>query len=386
MNYTKEKRICKLGLWDDTMPGISFDIDGISNFCHLQQKMMSDYPRGEKGKNDWMLLVKKIRQRGKRKQYDCLIGVSGGVDSSFLLHIAKEYGLRPLAVHLDNGFNSEIAVSNIEKVTKELGVDLVTHVINYEEIKDLFKSYMKASLPWIDAPTDLAIKALMYKIARKENIKYILRGNDFRSEGKQPTDWTYSDVKQLKYVHGKFGSGIKLRTYPTLSLIKIIISGLVNKIRDIRPYYYIDYNKNDAKKILINRYGWQYYGGHHHENIFTKFAMSYWLPEKFNIDKRKINLSAQILSGSISRSEGIEELTKPFDTKENIKMTNEYVCKKLNFSEKEFVDVLKSSNKFYKDYPSNYNLIYKNIKHFKWLIKSLYGFKPMSIDSNEMIK
>lgn len=386
MNLRKEIRTCNLGLWDETMPGISFDENGVSNYCHLQQKMMSDYPRGEKGRNDWNQLVEKIKQRGRKEKYDCVIGVSGGVDSSFLLHIAKEHGLRPLAVHLDNGFNSEIAVSNIEKITKELGIDLLTHVINYEEIKDLFKSYMKASLPWIDAPTDLAIKALMYNVARKKNIKYILRGNDFRSEGKQPTDWTYSDVKQLKFLHKKFGSGIKLKTYPILSLTKLVSSGLINKIIDIRPFYYLDYRKDEAKKILTNKYGWKYYGGHHHENIFTKFAMSYWLPEKFNIDKRKINLSAQILSGAISKFEALKEIKKPFDTPENTKMMNEYICKKLNLTEKDFLDILNLKNNTFKDYPSNYHLIFKNVKYFKWLISSIYGFKPMSVDTNEIIK
>jgi N-acetyl sugar amidotransferase len=383
---TLGRKVCKKGIWDETIPGITFDEEGISNYCYLQQKMMADYPKGEKGKKDWEDIIRQIKVSGKNKKYDCIIGVSGGVDSSYLLYLAKEYGLKPLAVHLDNGFNSEIAVNNIQKITSALNVDLKTLVVNYEEMKDLFSSYMKASMPWIDVPTDLAIKAVMYDMAIKENIQFILRGNDFRSEGKQPTEWTYSDTRQLLYIHKKFGSGIKLKTYPLLTLRKMIYSGFVKKIKDVRPYYYLDYKKEDAKKLLIEKFDWKDYGGHHYENLFTKFAMSYWLPTKFGIYKNKINLSAQILSEAISREQALHVLNKRYDSLEELEKLKEYVMKKLDLNHEEFSQIIKSANKNYKDYPSNYNIIYKNIKHFKWLIKKLYSFKPMSIESSEMIK
>jgi len=347
---------------------------------------MDDYPRGEKGKIRWMEIVEKMKQSGKNKSYDCIIGVSGGVDSSYLLHLAKENGLRPLAVHLDNGFNSEISVNNIYKLTNALSIDLKTLVINYEEIKDLFKSYMRASMPWIDIPTDMAIKASMYKLALKHNIKYIVRGNDFRSEGKQPKEWTYSDSRQLKYIHKHFGSGIKLKTYPLLTIPRIIYSGFVKKIKDIRPFYYLDYNKAEAKKLLMEKYDWVDYGGHHHENLFTKFAMSCWLPEKFGIDKRKINLSAQVLSNAIRREEALLEVSKPFGSKEEIESLKNYVIKKLDLDANSFNKIMGSENKNFTSYPSNYNIIYNNVKHFRWLLKLLYDFKPMSVESNEMIK
>ncbi len=378
--------VCNKGIWDNSIPNISYDEQGVSNYCLLQQKMMSDYPRGEIGKQAWVDLVAKIKQSGKKSKYDCIVGVSGGVDSSYLLHLCKHYNLRPLAVHLDNGFNSEIAVNNIHKILKVLNFDLITHVIVYEEIKDLFRAYIKACLPWIDAPTDLAIKATMYKVAQEEGIKYIIRGNDFRSEGKQPTEWTYSDSRQLNFIHKKFGFGIKLKTYPMQSFFKMAYAGVIKKIKDVRPYYYLDYDKETAKKILKANYDWQDYGGHHHENIFTKFAMSYWLPKKFKIDKRKINLSAQVLSGAITREEAINKVAEPFDEPQKLDETTDYILKKLDFTKEEFNLIMTKENKNYKDYPSNYNLIYRNIKYFKWLIKSLYGFKPMSIDSNEMIK
>ena len=170
-------KICTKGVWDETIPGIKFDNEGVSNFCHLQEQMMADYPRGEIGLKEWQGIVESIKKAGKNKKYDCVIGVSGGVDSSYLLYIAKQYGLRPLALNLDNGFNSKIAVQNIYNVTKQLDIDLETYVVDYEEIKDLLKSYMKASIPWIDSPTDLAIKAVMYKIAAQEGIKYIILTN-----------------------------------------------------------------------------------------------------------------------------------------------------------------------------------------------------------------
>lgn len=377
---------CAKGIWDESIPGISFDEAGVSNYCRLQEKMMSDYPRGEKGKQDWLHLVDKIKRSASGRKYDCIIGVSGGVDSSYLLHLAAEYGLKPLAVHLDNGFNSEISVSNIQKLTTRLGIDLMTHVVNYEEMKSVLCAYMKASLPWIDAPTDLAIKAVMYKIALKENIKYIIRGNDFRSEGKQPRDWTYSDNRQLKYLQRHFGSGKKLKTYPLLTLSRIAYAGLVRKVKDVRPYYYLEYNKPEAKQLLMRVYDWKDYGGHHHENLFTKFAMAWWLPLKFNIDKRKINLSAQVLAGLITRDEALEAIAQPFDSGQNLRELKAYVIKKLDLDEARFDKIFVSANKNYRDYPSDYNLVYKNVKYVKWLIRLVYDFKPMSIDSNEMIK
>jgi predicted nucleic acid-binding protein len=311
--------------------------------------------------------------------------VSGGVDSSYLLHIANHYGLRPLAVNLDNGFNSEIAVQNIFKVTTKLKIDLETYVVDYEEMKDLLRAYMKAAVPWIDAPTDLAIKATMYKIANQEGIKYILRGNDFRSEGKQPKEWTYADAKQLLFIHKKFGSGIRLKTYPLLTLPKMIYSGLLKGIRDIRPYYFLDYQKQKAKQMLMEEYDWKDYGGHHHENLFTKFAMAYWLPEKFGIDKRKINLSAQVLSGALSRAEAMTRLSQPFAPKEELENTREYVIKKLELSPDEFATIWKSENKNAFDYPSNYSLMFRLADTFSPLLKKLYSFKPMSITAREVI-
>ncbi|GAB3544132.1 N-acetyl sugar amidotransferase [Spirosoma fluminis] len=379
-------RVCAKGVWDETIPGISFDERGVSNFCVLQEKLMADYPRGETGQADWAKLVRAMKAAGKGKRYDCVLGVSGGVDSSYLIHLTTQYGLRPLAVNLDNGFSSEIAVQNIFNVTSALGVDLETYVIDYEEIQDLLRAYMKAGLPWIDAPTDLAIKATMYKVARSEGIQYILRGNDFRSEGKQPKEWTYADAKQLRFIHRKFGVPVPLKTYPMLTLPRLIYAGLVKGIKDIRPYYYLDYTKQEARKVLMDRYDWKDYGGHHHENLFTKFAMTYWLPRKFGIDKRKITLSAQVLNQVISREEALMQLEQPLGTDSELEQLRAYVIKKLALSPDEFQCIWSAPTKNTFDYPSDYALIFGLVKRFRPLIKRVYAFTPMSVSANDIIK
>jgi len=376
---------CSKGIWDETIPGIEFDEYGVSNFCKLQEVMMAQYPRGEKGKKDWASLVEKMKKSKSKSGYHCVVGVSGGVDSSYLMVLLKEAGLNPLAVNLDNGFNSDIAVQNIYKITKKLHIDLETYVIDYEEIKDLLRAYIRARLPWVDTPTDMAIKAVMYKIAFQENIKFIIRGNDFRSEGKQPKEWTYSDAKQLKYIHKKFGNGIKLKTYPMLSFTKMVYAAFFKKIKDVRPFYYLDYKKQEAKKMLIAEYRWEDYGGHHHENLFTKFAMAYWLPKKFGIDKRLINLSAQILSGAISRDEALKQIQQPFASEKELEELRDYTIKKLKISNDEFNKIWNSENKKTFDYPSNYKLIYGLIDKLKPLVRLVFDYKPMSISEKEII-
>jgi N-acetyl sugar amidotransferase len=378
-------KICSRGVWDSTIPGITFDEQGASNYSRLMDKLMMAYPRGEKGKESWAEIIEKIRRAGKDHRYDCIVGVSGGTDSSYLLYLSKEYGLRPLAVNLDNGWNSDISVKNIRKMTEALNIDLETYVINYEEIKDLLRAYMKAGLPWIDMPTDLAIKAVLYKIAGRERIKYVLRGNDFRSEGTQPREWTYGDGKQLKYVHRIFGS-VKLHTFPNYTLTDLLYYSLLKGIKSVYPFYYLDYQKKAAQEFLKENYKWEYYGGHHFENIFTRFAISYWLYEKFGIDKRKITLSAQIMSGEISREEALKILSsKPYDDSEKMKMLD-YVGKKLDLSSDEFEHIMQSPNKSYHDYPSDYRLIDGLSYLSKPILKKVFIHKPQSVFQAEMRK
>jgi N-acetyl sugar amidotransferase len=368
MESTESFRICTKGVWDESMPGIKFDDNGVSNYCQIFNNIASAYPGGKKGLVEWENHVEYIKKRGKGKRYDCIIGISGGTDSSYLMHLAKKkYGLRPLAVNLDNGWSSDISVKNIKKVTNKLNIDLETYVIDYEEVKDILRSYMRASLPWIDNPTDQAIKAILYKIAKREGIKYILNGDDFRSEGKQPTEWTYSDSRQLRYLQKKFGT-IKIKTFPYLTLFNFVYYGYFRKIKMLRPLFYFHYQKRKAQELLKKEYDWEYYGGHHHENIFTKFVLSYWLIRKFGIDKRKITLSAQVMNGEITREEALQQLSKPPYNPEEMERDKAYVTKKLEISASEFNEIWNKQNKSFKDYPSYYPLIMRLLKIIKPLI------------------
>lgn len=375
-------RVCKVGVWDETIPGIEFDEFGVSNYAKLYYKLSEAYPRKKKGLEDWNGIVQEIKRNSTGK-YNCVIGVSGGTDSCYLLHIAKELGLKPLAVHLDNGWNTEIAVSNIEKMTKKLDIDLITYVVNYEEIKDLLKSYMKAGMPWIDLPTDIAIKSVLYKVADKYKIKYLLRGNDFRTEGSQPNEWTYGDGRQLLDIHSRYGS-VRLKTFPNYTLSNLIYYGVFKKIKSVYPFYYIEYNKSHAKEFLKQNYGWEYYGGHHHENIFTKFAISYWMYKKFGIDKRKITFSALILNNEMSRAEAITQLANtPYNENEVNEML-EYVAKKLDLTSTELESIINNENRNYNDYKSYDYLLQYLTKIAAPFLKLIFIHKPQSLFQNEM--
>ena len=379
-------QVCCKGIWDETIPGIKFDHEGVSNYAHLFDNLCKEYPRGIKGNAEWEKIVKNIKRKKSRSRYDCIIGVSGGTDSSYLLYIAKEkYKLRPLAVNLDNGWSSEIAVKNIKKITTALSIDLETYVIDYEEIKDLLKVYMYSGLPWIDIPTDLAIKAILYKIAAREKVSFILRGNDFRSEGSQPDEWTYGDGRQLNVLHKRFGK-IKLKTFPNYTLFSLLYYSIIKNIKSIYPYYYIDYNKSKAQQFLVKEFNWEYYGGHHHENSFTKFAITYWLYEKFGIDKRKITYSAQILSKEITREYALNQISKsPYDT-ETINHILTFTLKKLDITKEEFEKIMDQPNHCFREYPSYYFLFDKMFKITSFFLNFVFSHKPQSIFQYEMRK
>lgn len=349
---------CKKGIWNSSVPGFSLDNNGVCNYARIQQRMMADFPVGDQGAEKWQSILKQIKSAGAGKRYDCIIGVSGGTDSSYLLHLASSWGLRPLAINLDNGWSSDIAVKNIKTMTSRLNIDLETYVIDYEEMKDILRAYMRAGLPWIDNPTDQAIQAILYKYARREGIKTILIGTDFRSEGKQPTEWTYGDYRQLKHIHKKYGTG-KRKTYPQNNLWKIFYSGYIRKIKIYSPFYYTAYKKKEAREFLEKNYAWEYYGEHHHENLFTKWVIGYWMFEKFGIDKRLITYSAQILNGAISREEALRICSNKPYKKENIENETSFIIKKLDVTKEEFEKIWKSENHSFADYPSWYYVIRK---------------------------
>jgi hypothetical protein len=267
-----------------------------------------------------------------------------------------------LAVHFDNGWNSEIAVSNIKNAISKLDIDLHTVVMDWEEFKDIQKSFFKASVPDIERTTDVAIMSSLYKVATDENIRYILSGNSFRTEGTIPLGWGYGDGKYIESIQKIFGE-VKLKSYPNLTITNLLFYNYFKKIKIIRLLNYVDYSKEKARQTLETELGWKYYGGHHYESIIARFIYGYILPTKFNIDKRKITYSAAIRSNHITREYAISKINEEPYPKELMKEDFEYVRKKLDFSKDEFNEVLSRPPKTFLDYPSYYPL-FKNLRYF----------------------
>jgi N-acetyl sugar amidotransferase len=302
----RQLRRCSRCVLDTTVSDIWFDDAGVCKYCHIHDEMDRLHPL-ENQQRDLQRIIKRIKKDGQNKPYDCIVGVSGGRDSIYTLFMARQLGLRPLAVYFDNGWNTDIAVSNIRKATDLLRVDLHTVMADLEEFKDLQRAFLKASVPDADIPTVYAIQSVLYETAAKEGIGYILHGHSFRTEGTSPISWTYMDGRYIKDVHRKFGSGI-IRSFKVMTLSYLLYCSFVKRIREVRLLEYVDYNKKKVDEILTHDLGWVYYGGYHHKNLYTKFFQSFLLPNKFNIDKRKTELSALVRSGQLMRQAAIDEL------------------------------------------------------------------------------
>ena len=353
---------------DSTAPEIEFDENGVCTFCHYYENfIVKDLHSNKDGQKRLAKLISEIKEKGKNQQYDCLIGISGGVDSSYVAYLIKKvYGLRALAIHLDNGWNTELSVKNVEQIVKQLEIDLQTYVINWNEFKDIQISFLKSSISNIEIPTDHAIWATLIRTASKMKISYIIAGNNIVTESIMPQSWLYGskDSKLIKSIHRKFGK-VKIKTYPSLSTINYVYYLLIKGIRWIPILNYVPYIKSDAKELLMNELGWRDYGGKHYESVFTRFFHAYYLPEKFGYDLRKPYLSALICSGQITRNEALEEIVKPPATKDLIDQDREYVIKKLGLSVEEFNQIMKAPNKTYKDYPNNEKIW----QRFDWFVK-----------------
>jgi N-acetyl sugar amidotransferase len=344
---------------DTTAPEIVFDQNGVCNFCHhydtnLVKDVFSDKDGEERIEN----LIEQIKAKGKNNKYDCLIGISGGVDSSYVAYLVKKkYGLRVFAVHLDNGWNSELAVANVEQILKRLDIDLYTYVLDWKEFRDIQISFLKSGISNIEIPTDHAIWALLIKMAAKMKIPYIIAGNNVVTESIMPESWLYGskDSKLIKAIHKRYGK-VKMKTYPSLTTLDYVKYLLVRGIRWVPILNYIPYVKADAKKVLIDELGWRDYGGKHYESIFTRFFHAYYLPTKFGYDLRKSYLSALICSGQINRDEAMAELSNPPAIQEMLTNDREYVMKKLGFSQQEFDAIVTAPNKTYLDYPNSDSL------------------------------
>ena len=347
-------QICTRCVMDTTDPDIVFDENGVCNRCKSQELAIKHRVLPTDRREDALnKLVEKIKASGRGNQYDCIIGVSGGVDSTYVAYLVKKLGLNPLAVHMDNGWNSELAVSNIEKVLNDMDIDLYTEVLDWEEFKELQIAFLKASVSDAEIPTDHAIWAVLFEQAIKNKVKYIILGTNVVTEGILPSSWTYGtqDWLYIKDVNKRFGQKV-LKTFPHLSLLKKVYYELVKKIKVISILDYIDYNKDDVRKVLEEELGWRYYGGKHYESIYTRFFQGYILPNKFNIDKRKAHFSSLIVSGQITRQDALKELETPAYAGYMLEEDMEYICKKFEFSQETFQQIMSLPVKSYADYKS----------------------------------
>jgi len=323
-------------------PNITFDENGVCNYYYEYLKSEKENVfKGEEGEKKLKETIEAIKLAGKGKKYDCILGVSGGVDSTYLAYLAKINNLRTLLVHFDNGWNSELAVKNIENIVNYTGFDLETFVMDWEEFKDIQRAYFKASVLDLEVPTDLMIFGAIYKIADKYNIKYVLSGNNTVTEDLLPKSFYFTkfDLVNLLNIHKRFGT-LKIKKLPKLGIYEWIYYTAIKKMNGIRLLNYVEYNKDNVKKFIIEKLGWTDYGGKHYESVFTRFYQGYILPNKFGIDKRKAHLSNLIASGQISRQFALKELENPPMPHDLAIMDKEYVAKKLGFSKEEFEEVL----------------------------------------------
>jgi N-acetyl sugar amidotransferase len=342
--------ICSRCILDDTIKDIWFDTNGICKYCYIHEEMEKEHSLKNGGNKKIENIISKIKEVGKNNDYDCIAGISGGRDSTYTLYKAVQLGLKPLAVHFDYGWNSDISVTNIKNVCEKLKVDLHTVVADWEEFKDLQIAFLKSGTPDADIPADYAIYSVLFDTAHKEGIKYILNGHSFRTEGTSPISWTYMDGRYIKNVHKQFGRLKIINSFPVMTMSKLLYYIFVNRIKEVRLMEYINYVKQDVDSFLEGELGWKYYGGHHHENNFTKFIQSFYLPKRFGIDKRKTELAAMIRSGQIKRDEALEKVHEnPYHyEKENV----EYVINKLGLTKKEFDDIFNAPIKSHDDYPT----------------------------------
>ncbi|WP_263833676.1 N-acetyl sugar amidotransferase [Sulfurospirillum oryzae] len=348
--------VCSKCIYDERVSYIKFDENGVCNYCHQLEMLKNEYGTGQnKGEEKFLKILDQIKRDGKNKKYDCIIGVSGGTDSSYMLYLAKQWGLRPLAVHYDNTWNSAIATENIRKVLKALDIDLYTHVIDNKEADDIFRSFFFADVSEIEASTDLALAEVMYRAAWKYKVKYVLEGHSFITEGITPVGRNYFDGKYIKSIHKIFGK-LPMKSYPLMTLSRFLFWVVFAKIQKIRPFWYINYNKEDARIFLEKKYKWKYYGGHHLENRMTAFFHSIYLPQKFNTDMRNNTLSALVRNGQISRIEAWNEYIKPPHIEKDLV---EYFKKRLELTDECYNEIMARKPKSWNEYPT-----YKRIFEF----------------------
>lgn len=351
-------QICVRCIMDTSDPEIDFDAEGVCSHCRRFEEVgrpVLERVGTPEGKRSLADLVERMKERGQGRDYDCVIGVSGGVDSTYVAYAVKTRGLRPLAVHCDTGWNSELAVKNIENIVTRLDIDLRTFVVDWEEMRDLQLAFFKASLANCDIPQDHAFLAALYRTAASERIPFIVTGSNLATESILPRAWGYNagDLRHLRAVHRRFGT-VPLRRYPTLGFVRrYFYYPVMRGIRTIPILDYLPYRKSDAKRIIREELGWRDYGGKHYESIFTRFFQAYYLPRKFGFDKRRAHLSSLVVSGELTRDEALREMGTPPHPQKELLEDKEYVAKKLGISVGEFERLLALPTRTYRDFPSS---------------------------------
>jgi N-acetyl sugar amidotransferase len=334
---------------------IAFNNEGVCDHCMgFQRDVFPSWHPNEKGAAIFREVVSKIKVSGKGKPFDCIMGMSGGLDSSYLLHLAvTEFGLRPLVFHVDGGWNTDLAVNNIQVLIEKLGLDLYTEVINWNEMRDFQLAFFKSGVPHIDIPQDHAFVATLYHFANKHGIKYIVNGGNYSTECvRNPKEWMYygTDMAQINDIHRQFGT-VELKTYPFSSVLfhKVYLR-YIRGVQVVKPLNLMPYTKEDASKVLSDTYGWRPYPQKHFESRFTRFYEGYWLPTRFGYDTRRVQYSSLILTGQMSREEALERLKQPAYDPTTIDEDFEYIATKLGISVQELRSYHKIPLKTYKDY------------------------------------
>jgi N-acetyl sugar amidotransferase len=343
-------RVCSRCIYDERVAAIEFDAAGVCNYCRQIDRLKAEYGTGsEVGRARLAGIVEQIKRAGARRKYDCVIGVSGGTDSSYMVYLAKQvWGLRPLAVHYDNTWNSAIATQNIRKVLAGLDVDLYTHVVDNKESDDIFRAFFRAGVAEIEAPTDLALAETLYRAASRYGVRYVLEGHSFVTEGVTPVGRNYFDGQYIRSIHRRFGTR-PMQTYPLMTFSRFLWWSCVARIRKIRPLWYVSYSKEEARAFLEKSFGWRYYGGHHLENRMTAFFHGIYAPQKFHADFRNNSLAALVRNGQMSREEAWAEYSKPPQVEEELLA---YFKKRLKLSDEEYERVMRAPPRDWREYPT----------------------------------
>lgn len=358
----RQYRICTNCIMDTSDSGIVFDEQGRCDYCNnYYDNIVPNWHPNERGEREIMAQVEQIKRDGKGRDHDCLIGLSGGVDSSYVTYIAKEkLGLRPLLYHVDAGWNSQQAVNNIEKLVDGLDLDLFTEVVDWPEMRDLQLAFFKANVPHLDTPQDHAFFAGLYNFAAKNNVKYILTGANYSTECvREPLEWHYhaSDLRQLKDIHRRFGTR-PLKKFPLAGIFKFKIWYRFAKgVRVVKPLNSIPFHKEEAMQELVDKFGWQKYAHKHYESRFTRFYESYWLPTKFGYDKRRAHFSSLILTGQLSRDEALAKIAIPAYDPNTIAEDFEYIATKLGITVEELRAYHEGPKKTFRDYRNDMTLM-----------------------------